>query len=314
MMLTCGHEGVAVAEFDGAGDRMLTRQKILLALLDSVGGPLPATVFVKLCFLLREETVVRDYPTFYGFVPYRFGPFSFALYRELDALGQQSYVAKDGTSVGLGQALADESRRLVATLPAPVRLAVRSTTGRYGGMTPRVLVRDVYARFPWYATRSEMTDLLPVTMPQVPLAAPAVYTVGYERSSVDEFFDRLLRAGIRVIADVRANPVSRKYGFARSSLSRIAGSLDMGYEHFPRLGIPSSERVSLDDSAALQRLLDRYERQMLPAQSLATSELCKLVQKHPTVLLCVEHDIRCCHRARLARAVATRTGLPVAHL
>lgn len=183
--------------------------------MDSIGRPLSLTVFVKLCFLLREETEVRDEDTFYGFVPYRFGPFSFALYRELDALDRQSYVVKDEKSVGLGRLSADESRRMVANLPGCVRSAVRSITARYGAMRQRALVRDVYARFPWYATKSEMTGLLPPTMPRVPLARPAVYTAGYARSSVDGFFDRLLRTGIRVIADVRANPVSRKYGFAQ---------------------------------------------------------------------------------------------------
>lgn len=293
---------------------MLRRQKILLALLDSFSRPLSPTVFVKLCFLLREETEIRDDGTFYGFVPYRFGPFSFALYRELDGLGRQSYVTKDDQRVRLDPSSADESRRITGTLPSSVRSAVRSITSRYGAMQQRALVRDVYARFPWYATRSEMTELLPAAMAQVPVATPAVYTAGYERNSVDEFFDRMLRAGIRMIADVRANPVSRKYGFARSSLSGIAAKLGVGYKHLPRLGILSNERAALNGFASYQRLLERYEHHMLPGQPGPVAELCELVRNQPTALLCVEHDVRCCHRSRLAKAVAIRTGLPITHL
>lgn len=293
---------------------MLKRQKILLALLDSVRRPLSLTSFVKLCFLLREETEVSKDVAFYGFVPYRFGPFSFALYRELEGLGRQSFVTKDENHVRLGPLWAHERARFVDELPVSVRSAVQLVVSRYGTVEQKALVRDVYARFPWYATKSELSDLLPPTLPGLPVAKPAVYTAGYERNSVDEFFDRLLRAGIRMIADVRAHPVSRKYGFAGSSLSGIAAKLGVRYRHLPRLGIPSAERVALEGFESYQRLLDRYEHHMLPAQADSLIELCKLVQSQPTVLLCVEYDVRCCHRSRLAKSVAARTGLPVTHL
>ena len=95
---------------------MLKRQKVLLALLDGVRRPLSLTSFVKLCFLLREETEVRKDAAFYGFVPYRFGPFSFALYRELEGLGRQSYVTKDEKHVRLGQLSAHERGRSILSL------------------------------------------------------------------------------------------------------------------------------------------------------------------------------------------------------
>lgn len=293
---------------------MLRRQRTLLALLDGVRRPLSLTSFVKLTFLLREETEVREDSTFYAFVPYRFGPFSFALYRELEGLSSQSYVIKDEKHVRLGQSSVDGRKCIVDELPAPVRSAVQFVVARYGTVSQKALVRDVYARFPWYATKSELTDLLPAKIPALPIAKPAVYTAGYERRSVDEFFDHLLHAGIRMIADVRSHPVSRKYGFARGSLSGIAAKLGIGYRHLPSLGVPSNERAALGSFESYQRLLDRYERHMLPAQTDSLIELCTLVQSQPTVLLCMEYDARYCHRSRLAKAVAARTGLPVTNL
>lgn len=71
--------------------------------------------------------------------------------------------------------------------------------------------------------------------------------------------------GIAALIDVRANPVSRKYGFARSSLSDIAGKLDIDYTHIPELGISSKDRSQLCDFDSYQELLDRYERKTLPA-------------------------------------------------
>ena len=257
---------------------------------------------------------MRDDGTFYAFVPYRYGPFSFALYRELEALNHQSFLMKDDNTIRLDRSMSRETERKIADLPSSVRSAVKTIASRYGSTPQKSLVRDVYARFSWYATRSELTDLLPPNMPDAPAAQVAVYTVGYERESVDGFFDRVLRAGIRRIADVRANPISRKYGFARSSLSGIAGKLGIGYRHWPQLGIPSDERAVLSDYASYQRLLDRYETEMLPNQTSTLSDLCRSILDEPTALVCVEHDVRCCHRSRLANAVAGETGLPVKHL
>ena len=293
---------------------MLNRQKIILALLESAPNPLSRTMFVKLSFLLRAETEIGTDATFYDFVPYQFGPFSFALYREIEAVERQSYLVQNGGKLTLAKRLIRETRALVEELPGSVRSSVRHITSRYASKTQKALVRDVYARYPWYATKSELTDSLPPTMPKLPSAPPAVYTVGYERASVDAFFDRLLRAGIRGIADVRANPVSRKYGFARTSLSGISAKLGLAYRHFPQLGIPSHKRSGLSGFSTYQRLLDRYEKELLPKQGAGVIELSDVVQAEPTALLCFEADVRCCHRSRLAEAVARETGLKVEHL
>ncbi|MFH1108308.1 MAG: DUF488 family protein [Planctomycetota bacterium] len=231
---------------------MLARQKIVLALLDSAAKPLSRTMFVKLSFLLRAETDVGEDSAFYDFVPYQFGPFSFVLYREFEALKQQSYVVEDHDRFSLAKPMAGEVRRLIGDLPTSVRSSVGHIASRYASKTQRALVRDVYARYPWYATKSELVDLLPPTMPPLPTASLAVFTVGYERISVDALFDRLLHAGIRGIADVRANPISRKYGFARTSLSGIAAKLGLAYRHFPQLGIPSEERSALGGYSSYQ--------------------------------------------------------------
>jgi uncharacterized protein (DUF488 family) len=293
---------------------VLRRQKIILAMLDNAGYPLHQTKFVKLAFLLSQETEVRDDATFYRFVPYHYGPFSFALYRELEALVRESYVVKDEDGLRLDPSMATETRRLVRDLPGSARAAVDHVTSRYGAKAQNSLLRDVYARYPWFATKTERKDLLPATLPSSPSAPPAIYTIGYEGDSIDGFFDRILRAGIRGIADVRANPVSRKYGFALSSLSGIAEKLGINYRHYPELGIPSVHRADLNSFASYQRLLDRYERTMLPRQTAGIAALAGVVQSEATALLCVESDVRCCHRSRLADAVARVSGLSIKHL
>ncbi|MCG3129650.1 MAG: hypothetical protein FLDDKLPJ_00384 [Phycisphaerae bacterium] len=293
---------------------MLRRQKIILALLDRATKPLSQTMFVKLAFLLRQETEIGNDTTYYGFVPYHYGPFSFALYRELEALVRKSYIVKDDDGLHLDPSMAAETRRLVADLPGTAQTAIDHVSSRYGSKAQKTLLRDVYARYPWFATKTERKDLLPATMPLSPSATPAVYTIGYEGDSIDGFFDRILRTGIRGIADVRSNPVSRKYGFARSSLSGIAKKLGINYRHHPELGISGVHRAGLNGFASYQRLLDQYERTMLPRQTVGVAALAEVVRSEATALLCVESDVRCCHRSRLAVAIAGVSGLPVIHL
>lgn len=293
---------------------MLRRQKTILGLLVNSGHTLKRTQLVKLAFLLRKQTEVGKDPTFYDFVPYKYGPFSFALYRELDALERSGYFQSDGERLAIVPQMSGGVRDLVDELPESTRFAVASVATRYKGMTHERLLRHVYERYPWYAVKSERTDLISDRAATIPTAQPAVYTVGYEGKSIDRFFNGLLKNGIQVIIDVRANPVSRKYGFARLSLERIAEYLSIEYCHHPTLGITGDRRIDLNDFASYQRLLDTYERDTLPAQAEEVRRLARKVLREPSVLLCVERDVRCCHRSRLAKALAAQSRLPIIHL
>ena len=293
---------------------MLARQKVVLAVLERAGRPLAPTVFVKMMFLLRQKTALGRDPTFYDFVPYKYGPFSFALYRELSSLRNAGYVVPDEEQVQLATQTQRLTRGVVEELTPATISAVTTIVDRYARMEHKPLLKTVYTQYPWYASKSELAELLATPPEKRPAAKIAVYTVGYEGKSIDGFFDGLLLAGIEAILDVRANPVSRKYGFARKSLADIAQKLGIDYHHFPELGIVSEERTDLTDRAAYQRLLDRYEREMLPRQPAALQRIVETLRGKPSALLCVEKDVTCCHRGRLARAVASRTKLPIVDL
>jgi uncharacterized protein (DUF488 family) len=293
---------------------MLNRQKAILALLEAVGAPVSPTRLVKLMFLARHETGLRSEGTFYDFVPYRYGPFSFALYRELDALRRDGYLARDSEELRLNLELRVEALSNVAGMPPSHTKAVVEVVSRYGRVPQRDLLRDVYRRYPWYATKSELTDLAPGDLLPRAVASPAVHTAGYEGKSVDSFFDGLLRAGIECLVDVRANPASRKYGFARKSMGEIGGKLSIEYRHVPELGIPSTQRVDLSDYQSYQRLFDWYEREVLPGRTEEVQALARLMAARPSVLVCMERKASWCHRGRLAEAVAAANGLEVVHL
>jgi len=293
---------------------VLTRQKVVLGLLEHMGGRARRTLLVKLAFLLRHETVLREDHTFYEFVPYKYGPFSFALYHELRALEQDGYVASTNDAFCLRDMARGLTREKVAELPWPVQCDVRAVVSKYGQMSHRLLVKDLYARYPWFAIRSQLTDLLPPNLPGTIKAQPAVYTAGYEGWSVDGFFHHLLRSGIQAILDVRANPISRKYGFAKRTFSDTAERLGLGYHHLPELGIPSDRRADLNDYESHQRLLDWYQQDILAQRLADIDRLIDLLRQQPSVLVCMEKDVRCCHRGRLGQVTSERSGLAVRHL
>lgn len=145
-------------------------------------------------------------------------------------------------------------------------------------------------------------------------AEPAVYTSGYQQKTVDGFLAGLLTRGIERIIDVRANPVSRNYGFAGRTLSALAEKIDILYRHFPQLGVPSEQRKDLATTKQYDELFERYSNSVLPREPGAIADIAGLMTKMPSTLLCYEAEAKLCHRSRLADAVSKLNHLPIMHL
>ena len=289
---------------------MLRRQRTILKLFSAADCPVPATKFQKYVFLLRQETFLGRDSTFYDFMPYKYGPYSFAAQREIEALTAYGYLALSGSSLSLTTL----GRREAMTVDSDTGHAVLTIVSKYGKKGLQPLLKDVYARYPWYASNSELQELVPEGVKKPKKAPVAVYTIGYEGRSVDGFLDKLLHAGVRRIIDVRANPVSMKYGFAKSSLSSLAAKLSIGYVHCPELGIPSNRRKEAQSNSDFLKLFNYYESQILPAQEDHSMKVAELMKAVPSVLLCMEREAVNCHRGRLATRIAALNKLDVAHL
>jgi len=289
---------------------MLKRQRTILSLLATAGGVVSATEIQKYAFLLRQETFFRNEPTFYEFLPYRFGPYSFAAQREIETLTAYGYIDRSAT----GLAITDLGRTEAKQVDGDTARAVLAISSKYGKVPLRSLLRDVYSRYSWYALNSELRDLVPTKLPEANVAPPAIYTIGYEERSVDGFLDKLIRAGVRRIVDVRANPISRKYGFAKRSLEGLASKVNIAYSHFQQLGISSEKRKEVHSAAEFRKLFSYYEREILPQKAGELAKLAQLMKAAPSVLVCMEKEAVDCHRSRLAVQLAKLTGMETVHL
>jgi hypothetical protein len=105
------------------------------------------------------------------------------------------------------------------------------------------------------------------------MTAGALFTIGYEGRTQDEYLALLREAGVTLLADVRRNPISRKKGFSKSTLAQGCAAVGIRYEHLPELGIASEKRKNLATQADVDALFAEYERDWLPTQGPALAKL-----------------------------------------
>ncbi len=284
------------------------RQKILLALARACGGSVSRLQLVKLGFVLAHETSSQGGDTFYNFVPYKFGPYSFTLVRDVDILATLGLVTAPDEHTW---ALTPAGTATAATVTGAVAGDVQAIGRRWKDCRVSDLVDHVYTRHPWFTVNAQRVDR---RREQRPSGQIAVHTIGYEGLSLEGLLDLLLRAGIQRLIDVRANPVSRRFGFHKSTLARHCGHVAIEYVHVPELGIPSEARSELQGDADRARLFDGYRDTTLKSGQGAVTRVANMMTEGPTALLCQESDPSRCHRAHLARAVATQAMLPVVDL
>ena len=142
-----------------------------------------------------------------------------------------------------------------------------------------------------------------------------IATIGFTQSSAQHFFERLNRAGVRRLVDVRLSNVSQLAGFAKAN--DLAYFLDaissISYKHDLRLA-PTKEMFKAYRADELS--WDGYESEFRAL--MVERKIPDALEKEPfetkTVLLCSEAAPEHCHRRVVAELVAQRWGAVVEHL
>ncbi|MGB6222537.1 DUF488 family protein [Haloferula sp.] len=281
------------------------RQKHLLALLDALGGEMGGLDFQKLLFLYCRE--VETTPS-YEFVPYRFGGFSFTSYADKRRLIERGLLADEERSWKLTQV-----GRAAAKVNPGTRLAMQRFAKAHADLRGDALVAETYRRHPYHATRSEMADrvlkgdrsaLAAVAAARPASQGPGLCTIGYEGRTLEDYLNQLLVGGVTLLCDVRRNPLSRKYGFSKGTLSKSCAGVGIRYEHLPELGIASDQRRELNTQADYDALFEDYERDSLPKQTEALEIIRTWITKGERVALtCFEKHPHQCHRHCVAEAL-----------
>jgi len=135
------------------------------------------------------------------------------------------------------------------------------------------------------------------------MVSKTIFTIGYQQATQPAVLSAVRDAGVELLADIRARPLSRKPGFSKTNLKAAVEEAGMEYRHFRDVGTPPEGREAArkGDYAKLARV---YAGQLeLPEAMAAMAELRQLAQEKRTALLCFCREPSKCHRSLLISAL-----------
>ncbi len=248
----------------------------------------------------------------YDFMPFEQGGYSFTLARDVHSLESQGFVRQTPQRQGKPRWSLSEAGRAHAFRHVSATKRMVAFRRQYPLLGTK-LIADIYRKHPYFAIRSKIADIVlfddPDALRRIEDAKPTEQTpfatIGYEGRSVEGFFNTLIKNGITTLCDVRKNPISRKYGFSKSTLEKVCNGSGISYCHYPELGIPTHERSELNCQADYDELFSRYRKTILKDASDTVAAVAQRIADGECVaLMCFERDPRQCHRTEVAKAVA----------
>ena len=146
------------------------------------------------------------------------------------------------------------------------------------------------------------------------MSAPILHSIGYERVGFPAFLAALQDADIATLIDVRELPNSRRAGFSKKMLKANLAVAGIEYVHLRALGTPKAGRQASQrgDMTSFWSIVDAaLER---PEARRARVHAALLGRSQRACLMCLEHDWRVCHRARVCDLLEREHGLHTVHL
>lgn len=286
---------------------MFYRRKIILSLLQLFSNELDKIKLQKLLFLF---SLLQKEPE-YDFIPYKYGCYSQSAAADIDTL-----IAKGIITDGEKKLVQADKKRYFEQLNPQDQKSMLAIKDGFGGMTIEELMRYVYTNYPFYAINSIAAPkiLNKKELKKVEQAKPIgtkkiLFTIGYEGISLEAYLVRLIRNDVKVLVDVRNNPLSMKYGFSKSQLRRNCEKVGITYVHFPEVGIQSDQRRELKNQDDYDKLFVTYRNVNLISTTNTQKDILALLNQNDRIALtCFEANICQCHRKLLAEAIEQLPG------
>ncbi len=270
------------------------RQKYLLALVELSGGMLTKMDLQKLLFL-SEQAVENEH---YHFIPYHYGCYSFQAQSDIELMESRGWLKVNENQVHL-------SNSIVSHLTQPVIQQLKYVLSKYDKYRGNKLVRYIYEQYPYFAINSKIARkiLSPKAYKAVTQTGQNIineestlFTIGYEGVTLEKYINQLIKNNVKLLCDVRINPLSRKFGFSKGSLSTILPKIGINYVHVPELGIESDKRSHLEEKKDYVKLFKTY-RLTLANRETSIDKVKALLTKHKRIALtCFEKEHDECHR------------------
>jgi uncharacterized protein (DUF488 family) len=136
-----------------------------------------------------------------------------------------------------------------------------------------------------------------------------IWTIGHSTRRIDIFIALLNENGIKLVADVRMYPGSRRYPqFGREALGNSLGEADIRYEHFPELGGRRKPKPDSKNTAWRNEMFRGYADYMETEDfQKGIARLVDLAEKTgPIAIMCAEAVWWRCHRSLISDYLKAR--------
>ena len=143
-----------------------------------------------------------------------------------------------------------------------------------------------------------------------------IWTIGHSTRTIEKFISLLEEHGIKLLADVRLLPGSKRYPqFNKKTLADSLGKVGISYEHFPELGGRRKPREDSPNTAWRNESFRGY------ADYMETEEFDKGIKRlldlaadaGATAIMCAEAVWWRCHRSLIADYLKARS-MEVMHI
>jgi uncharacterized protein (DUF488 family) len=143
-----------------------------------------------------------------------------------------------------------------------------------------------------------------------------IWTIGHSTRSIDDFISLLKDNKIKLLADVRAWPGSRRYPqFNQEALAESLGAHGIRYEHFPELGgkrkLKADSHNTVWRNASFRGYADYMETEEF--QKGIEHLLNAATEAGATAIMCAEAVWWRCHRSLIADYLKSR-GMEVMNI
>jgi hypothetical protein len=151
---------------------------------------------------------------YFDFVPYHYGCYSFQAAHDLEILEKTGWIRTTKNDIQLQQSVDRDGFTKKGE-----KAEIRRFFNEHKRLRGTRLIKYVYERFPYYATKSKIAYQIMDKPPALEKYGDGetLYTLGYEGRSFEAFVNRLIKNGINVLCDVRKNPLSRNLDSLRGS-------------------------------------------------------------------------------------------------
>lgn len=280
---------------------MYYRRKIILSLLQEFGGKLKRTDFQKFLFLVSEHQKKRAF----DFIPYKYGCYSF------QASMDKSTMIKYGLLEESNDWIKKDIKDYIPELKKEDKEIIFFIKSNLGNLSGNELLKYVYNKYPYYAFNSLVSkhimneDEMKFIESHKPVNnKKCFYTIGYEGKSLEKYLNQLIESDIKVLIDVRKNPISMKFGFSKNQLKSACEKINVKYLHIPDLGIESDKRQNLNDMSDYENLFNFYSVNTLPKNTDNINKIILLLEKHKRIAItCFEKEVCKCHRGKILETI-----------